>query len=367
MRTSPRHALASYGRSIVPHSLADVAPGLAMLVHYPRAYLRSDVLAGLTVGAVAVPASLAMAELAGVPVVYGLYGTLLPLAVYGLLGSSRQHVIGPDATLAALTAVTVAPLAVVGGEPDPGRYLALTAALALTMGLLLFAAGVLRLGFVADFFGKPVLLGYINGVALIVIASQLGKLFGITVDVDEFFPIIREVIGDLGDANGPTVLLSAVLLAVAVAVKRFLPVVPPSLVVLALALAIAAAVDLEARDIAVVGEVEGGLPSARPARRRRRLTSSICSCRLLPSRSSPLPISSEPSARSPRSTTTRSIRTVSSLRSGARISSAACRAPSRFLRPTRARPSTTPSVRSPRERSSSPPRWWRSSCSSRCR
>ena len=220
MRWSPRDAVASYGRSMVPHSLADVAPGLAMLVHYPRAYLRSDVLAGLTVGAVAVPASLAMAELAGVPVVYGLYGTLLPLAVYGLLGSSRQHVIGPDATLAALTAVTVAPLAVVGGEPDPGRYLALTAALALTMGLLLFAAGVLRLGFVADFFGKPVLLGYINGVALIVIASQLGKLFGITVEVDEFFPIIREVIGDLGDANGPTVLLSAVLLAVAVAVKQ---------------------------------------------------------------------------------------------------------------------------------------------------
>ena len=116
------------------------------------------------------------------------------------------------------------------------------------MGLLLFAAGVLRLGFVADFFGKPVLLGYINGVALIVIASQLGKLFGIPVDVDEFFPIIKEIIEDLGGANGPTVLLSAVLLAVAIAVKRFLPVVPPSLVVLALALAIAAAVDLEARD-----------------------------------------------------------------------------------------------------------------------
>lgn len=261
MRRSPRDAVASYGRSMVPRSLAQAAPGLAMLLHYPRAYLRSDVLAGLTVGAVAVPASLAMAELAGVPVVYGLYGTLLPLAVYGLLGTSRQHVIGPDATLAALTAVTVAPLAVVDGEPDPGRYVAFTAALALTMGLLLFAAGVLRLGFVADFFGKPVLLGYINGVALIVIASQLGKLFGITVDVDEFFPIVKEVISELDDANGPTVLLSSVLLAAAIAVKRFLPVVPPSLVVLALALAIAATVDLEARDIAVVGEVEGGLPS----------------------------------------------------------------------------------------------------------
>jgi len=261
MRKSPRDAVASYGRSMVPRSLAQAAPGLATLVHYPKSYLRSDVLAGLTVGVVAVPASLAMAELAGVPVVFGLYGTLLPLAVYGLLGSSRQLVIGPDSTLAALTAVTIAPLAVVGGEADPARYVALTAALALTMGLLLFAAGVLRLGFVADFFGKPVLLGYINGVALIVIASQLGKLFGITVDVDEFIPILREVVSDLGDANGPTVLLSAVLLAVAVAVKRFLPVVPPSLVVLALGLAVAALMDLEARDIAVVGEVEGGLPS----------------------------------------------------------------------------------------------------------
>ena len=261
MRRSLRDAVASYGRSMVPRSLEQAAPGLATLVHYPKSYLRSDVLAGLTVGAVAVPASLAMAELAGVPVVFGLYGTLLPLAVYGLLGSSRQLVIGPDSTLAALTAVTVAPLAVVDGVADPTRYVALTAALALTMGLLLFAAGVLRLGFVADFFGKPVLLGYINGVALIVIASQLGKLFGITVDVDEFFPILREVISELGDSSGPTVVLSAVLLAVAVAVKRFLPVVPPSLVVLALALAVAALVDLEARDIAVVGEVEGGLPS----------------------------------------------------------------------------------------------------------
>jgi sulfate permease, SulP family len=261
MCRSLRDAFASYGRSMVPRSLAQAAPGLATLVHYPRSYLRADVLAGLTVGAVAVPASLAMAELAGVPVVFGLYGTLLPLAVYGLLGSSRQHVIGPDSTLAALTAVTVAPLAIVDGEADPARYVALTAALALTMGLLLFAAGVLRLGFVADFFGKPVLLGYINGVALIVIASQLGKLLGITVDVDEFFPILKEVVSELGDANGPTVVLSALLLAVAIAVKRFLPAVPPSLVVLALALAIAALVDLEARDIAVVGEVEGGLPS----------------------------------------------------------------------------------------------------------
>ena len=245
----------------MPRSLAEAAPGLATLLHYPRSNLRSDVIAGVTVGAVAVPSSLAMAELAGLPVVYGLYGTFLPLAVYGLLGTSRQHVIGPDSTLAALTAVTVAPLATVGGEVDPARYAALAAALALAMGAILFLAGVVRLGFVADFFGKPVLLGYINGVALIVISSQLGKLFGISVGLDDFFQVIWEVLTHLGDANGPTVLLSACLLAAAIAVRRFLPVLPPSLVVLALALVIAALVDLPDHGIAVVGEVQGGLPS----------------------------------------------------------------------------------------------------------
>ena len=170
----------------VSQALEGAAPGLATLLHYPRAFLRFDLVAGVTVGAVAVPSSLAMAEFAGLPVVYGLYGTFLPLAVYGLLGSSRQHVIGPDSTLAALTAVTLAPMAVVGGKADPARYVALAAALAVAMGVLLFLAGLLRLGFIADFFGKPVLLGYINGVALIVIASQFGKLLGVGVASRDF-------------------------------------------------------------------------------------------------------------------------------------------------------------------------------------
>lgn len=244
----------------LPRWLSEAAPGLATLLRYPRSYRRPDLIAGVTVGAVAVPSSLAMAELAGLPVVYGLYGTFLPLAVYGLLGTSRQHVIGPDSTLAALTAVTVAPIAAVGGQVDPARYVAFAAALALVMGVLLLLAGVLRLGFVADFFGKPVLLGYINGVALIVIASQLGKLFGIDVEVRDFFAVVWEVLSELRDANGPTVLLSAGLLAAALATRRLLP-VPQSLVVLALGLVLSAVVDLKGHGVAVVGEVAGGLPS----------------------------------------------------------------------------------------------------------
>ena len=253
-------ALLAHARALVPRRVAEVAPGLATLLHYPRSFLRFDLTAGVTVGAVAVPSSLAMAELAGLPVVYGLYGTFLPLAMYGLLGTSRQHVIGPDSTVAALTAVTVAPLATAGGEVDPARYVLLASVLALTMGAVLFLAGLLRLGFFADFFGKPVLLGYINGVALIVISSQLGKLLGIDVDARDFFAIIAEIVPELGDANGPTVILTAGLLAVALAVKRFLPAVPASLVVLGVALVIAAAADLESHGIAVIGEVNGGLP-----------------------------------------------------------------------------------------------------------
>ena len=99
-----RAALASYTHALVPRSLAEGAPGLATLLRYPRSYLQSDLVAGVTVGAVAVPSSLAMAELAGLPVVFGLYGTFLPLAVYALFGTSRQHVVGPDSTHAALTA-----------------------------------------------------------------------------------------------------------------------------------------------------------------------------------------------------------------------------------------------------------------------
>jgi SulP family sulfate permease len=248
-----------YVRGLMPRSLEGVAPGLSAVIHYEGG-VRRDLVAGVTVGAVAVPASLAMAELAGLPVVFGLYATFLPLAVYGLLGSSRQHVIGPDATLAALTAVTLAPLATVDGKVDPALYAVLAAALALAVGAVLLLAGVLHLGFVGDFFGKPVLLGYINGVAVMVIAGQIEKLLGLDVAANEFLPTVKEIASELESANGPTVVLSVVLLAVALAVRRFLSSVPPSLVVLGLGLAIAAVIDLKSYDIATVGNVQGGLP-----------------------------------------------------------------------------------------------------------
>ena len=177
----------------------------------------------------------------------------------GCSATSRQHVIGPDSTLAALTAVTFAPMATVDGEVDPSLYAALAAALAVAMGLLLFLAGVLRLGFVADFFGKPVLLGYINGVAVIVIASQLEKLLGIDVDASDFVPMCRRSSGRSATPTGRRS-CSARPAGGRHRRQRLFAGVPPSLAVLAPALVIAAVVDLASHGIAAVGDVEGGLP-----------------------------------------------------------------------------------------------------------
>jgi sulfate permease, SulP family len=240
----------------VPRSPWHVVPGLADLRAQGVRSLRPDLVPAITVAAVAVPASLGMAELAGLPVVVGLYATMLPLVGYALFGSSRQLVVGPEGTLAALTAVTVAPLA----AGDPARYATLAAALGVVMGVVLILAGVLRLGFMADFFSKPVLLGYINGIALTIIASQIGKLLGISVSEADFFPIVWEVLGELGDTHRRTAILSVLLLALAFGLRRFVPRIPATLAVVVVAIVASELFDLERRGVAVVGDVDGGLP-----------------------------------------------------------------------------------------------------------
>jgi SulP family sulfate permease len=234
-----------------------VAPGLAALRGYDRALFRTDLLAGLTVAAVAVPAGLAMGKLAGVSPVAGLYATMLPLVAYALLGSSRQLVVGPDGVLAILTATTVAPLA----AGDPARYAALAATLAVMMGVIHVVSSALRLGFMADFLSLPILIGYFNGLALIIIESQLGPMFGISISAHDFFPIIGEFVVEFGDANALTIVFSAVLLALVLVLKRLQPKFPGSLLAVTLAGAASVAFGLSDRGVAVVGTVEAGLPS----------------------------------------------------------------------------------------------------------
>ena len=154
-----------------------ILPGLAQFRGYQRDWLRGDVLAGVTVAAYLVPQVMAYATVAGLPPVVGLWAALAPLAVYAVLGSSRQLSVGPESTTALMTATALAPLA----AGDPGRYAALAAAVALLVGAICFVAGLVRIGFLADLLSRPVLVGYMTGVAVIMIGSQLGKVTGVSV------------------------------------------------------------------------------------------------------------------------------------------------------------------------------------------
>jgi SulP family sulfate permease len=247
----------AYVRGLVPRSGWQVVPGLADLRRYDRPSLRPDLVAAVAVSAVAIPASLGYADLAGLPVVVGLYAAIAALVGYAVFGSSRQLIVGPEGALAALTAVTIAPLA--GG--DSARYAALAAGLALLMGLYLLAGSVIRLGFMADFFSRPILLGYVNGIALTIIANQVDKMLGLDVVARDFFAIVVETLEELDEIDWRTALLSACLLAVLLVLRRFAPRVPGSLVVVALAIVLSELLGLADKGIAVVGSIEGGPPS----------------------------------------------------------------------------------------------------------
>ncbi|MFJ9535898.1 SulP family inorganic anion transporter [Streptomyces sp. NPDC101225] len=234
------------------------APGLAVLAGYRRSWLRGDLLAGLTVAAYLVPQVMAYAGVAGLPPVAGLWAILPALALYAMLGSSPLLSVGPESTTALMTATVVGPL--VGG--DPGRYATLAAALAVTVGLLCLAARLLRLGFVADLLSRPVLIGYLAGVALIMIVDQLPKLTGVPTTGSEFFPQLWSFVRNLGQAQVATVLLSALSLAVLFTVVRLTPAVPGPLLVVVLGTAAVAAFGLDDRfGIQAIGTVPAGLPT----------------------------------------------------------------------------------------------------------
>ncbi|MDF2264823.1 sulfate permease [Streptomyces coacervatus] len=241
-----------------PRAWRRVLPGLASLLGYRRAWLRGDLLAGVTVAAYLVPQVMAYAGVAGLPPVAGLWAILPALALYALLGSSRLLSVGPESTTALMTAAVVGPLA----GSDPGRYASLAAALAVTVGLLCLAAWALRLGFVADLLSRPVLIGYLAGVALIMIVDQLPKLTGVSTTGSAFFPQLWSFIQHLGQVHAATVVFAAVTLAFLFTVARVVPAVPGPLLAVVLGTAAVAVLDLDDRyGIKVIGEVPAGLPS----------------------------------------------------------------------------------------------------------
>jgi MFS superfamily sulfate permease-like transporter len=176
-------------------STARFAPGVAALLQYKVADAPADIKAGLAVAAVAVPVGIAYAGLAGFPPEVGLYSSILPLVAYAIFGSSRQLIVGPDAATCAVIASAVAPLA----AGDQAAYANLSMALALLTGLICIAASFLRLGALADFLSRPILIGFLNGVALSIILGQADKIFGFPVLEGGILPRLTEILGKLGD------------------------------------------------------------------------------------------------------------------------------------------------------------------------
>jgi high affinity sulfate transporter 1 len=232
-------------------------PGLVTLRGYEKSWLRGDVLAGLTVAAYLVPQVMAYAGLAGLPPVAGLWAILAPLAVYAVLGSSRLLSVGPESTTALMTAAVVAPLA--GGDPE--RFGVLAGALAVVVGVLYLVAFAARLGFVADLLSKPILIGYLAGVAVIMIVGQMSKLTGVPVDGDSIPAELLSFVRNLLQMEPATALFAAAVLGLLFVGQWRFPRLPTPLLVVALATVAVVAFDLQRRGIDVVGEVPRGLPA----------------------------------------------------------------------------------------------------------
>jgi high affinity sulfate transporter 1 len=240
--------------------LARIAPGLSDLLDYRFSDdFRHDAMAGLSVAAVALPVSIAYAQLAGFDPVVGLYSSILPLVAYAIFGTSRQLMVNPDAAACAMIAAAIAPLA--GNSAE--LYLSLTIALTLLTGLFCIVASYFRLGALADFLSKPILVGFLNGIAISIFLGQMGKLLGFPVESSGIVPRLLEVLGKITLIHGPTLMVGLGSFAVLFACLRWLPRLPAALAVLVVGGAATAVLKLDAQGVAVLGRVPAGLPQLR--------------------------------------------------------------------------------------------------------
>jgi len=229
---------------------------LDLLRNYKLHYLPNDLLSGLIIFVVTIPAALAYSQMAGLNVINGLYGSLLALTIYGLFGTSRQLIIGSEATVAILVASSLASFA---AGADPPRYLALVMMLAIMVGVIQTIAGVARVGFISDFIPKSVVLGFLNGMALIIILSQVGKMSGIELQQEDFFLRIWELGAKINTFH-PITLYMGVACLLGLVLFRLIPKFPEAVLVVVLAAVAVIWMDLESKGIKTVGSVPAGLP-----------------------------------------------------------------------------------------------------------
>src|SRR5689334_22700478 len=234
-------------------------PGLDTLRRYEAAWLPHDVFAGVVLATMLVPVGIAYAVASGLPGIYGLYATIVPLLAYALFGPSRILVLGPDSSLAPIILGVVFPLS--GG--DPLRAVALASMMAIVSGIVCIVAGLARLGFITELLSKPIRYGYMNGIALTVLISQLPKLFGFSIEGEgplrELWAIAKAISN--GKANWTAFAVGAGTLALILALKNNKR-IPGILIAVVGATAIVGALDLAARaDLSVLGPLPQGLPT----------------------------------------------------------------------------------------------------------
>jgi sulfate permease, SulP family len=243
-------------RKTVFERLTDWLPGVRLLLHYDRSSLFPDLTAGVVVTLVLIPSAIAYADLAKCPPVSGLYAALAGMVAFALLSSSRHVIVGPDAAIAIMVGAAVGPLS--GG--DPGKAIALAACLALLASGILLLAAWLRLGVAADFLSSPVMLGFMNGAAIVIIASQLGKLCNISLDEDNTLLRLFEWFRRLPETNWQTLALGLAAIGILAAIRFWYARLPGTIVVFALALIAGRFFDFASQGMSVIGTIDTSIP-----------------------------------------------------------------------------------------------------------
>jgi high affinity sulfate transporter 1 len=236
-------------------------PLLSWAVGYRKEWLRFDVVAGLTAAAVVIPKAMAYATIAGLPVQVGLYTALVPAVIYALLGTSRVLSVTTTTTISILVG---SELAIIAPDGDHATLIRATATLALLVGLVLIAASVLRLGFVANFISDPVLIGFKAGIGVVIVLDQLPKLLGAHIQKGNFFHNLSATVAAIPEASGPTIVVGVLTILLLIGIEHRFPRAPAPLVAVAAGIAVMSFLGLEARGVETVGEIPRGLPSFVP-------------------------------------------------------------------------------------------------------
>ena len=227
---------------------------------YKKSWLKTDIIAGVTLAAVAIPETMGYTSIAQTPIVTGLYTVIFPTLLFALLGSSRLLVVGADSATAAILAAGLATVSVAGLTPNTEEWLAYTSFIALLCGGMLLVARVAKLGFLGDFLSASVLIGFLTGVGVQVATGQLPDMLGIPKGAGNWLQQQWELLTNLGSVQWLTLAFAVGALVIILGFKKFLPAVPGAIIAVIGSIIISALIDASSKGVAVVGEVQGGFP-----------------------------------------------------------------------------------------------------------